>query len=60
VDAESVVKSAREQGVFIRENPELGGLLSKLESHEDIPPELCRVVAEILTFVYGISKQTAK
>ncbi len=46
---------AREHGVPIEENEVLAGALSQVELDNEIPVELYKAVAEVLTFVLRVS-----
>jgi len=48
---EKIIAVARENGVPIEENPGLAAALSDVELGEEIPVELYRAVAEVLTFI---------
>lgn len=50
--AETIVKKAKEHDVPLQEDPSLVEVLSKLDLNQEIPPELYRLVAELLSFVY--------
>ena len=50
--ADKIIALAREHNIPIHSDPGLVQLLSKLEIDEQIPVELYRAVAEILSFVY--------
>ncbi len=50
--AESIVKTAQDNGVPIKEDNELTNYLMSLELYEEIPPELYPIIAEILAFIY--------
>ena len=50
--AEDIVRIAKENNVHVRQDPALAGALSSLEVGSTIPPELFRVVAEVIAFVY--------
>lgn len=52
--AEQIIARAREHGVFVHESKELVGLLMQVELDRHIPPELYRVVAELLAWLYHI------
>ena len=53
--AERIIELARQHGVHVREDRELVAVLAKLYLDTTIPPELYRVVAAILVFVYRMS-----
>lgn len=52
--AEQIIARARENGVFVHESKELVALLMQVELDRHIPPELYRVVAELLAWLYHI------
>ncbi len=53
--ADQIIKTAREAGIHIQEDPNLVELLSKVPIGDEIPVELYQTVAEILAFVYQIN-----
>lgn len=55
--AEKIIQVAKENNIPIREDPELVELLIQLDIEQEIPPELYKIVAEILAFVYSLDKQ---
>lgn len=57
--AESIMAKAKENDVPIQEDPSLVEVLSKLDLDQEIPPELYKLVAEVLSFIYR-SDQKAK
>lgn len=58
--AEKILALAREHRVHVHEDPDLTGLLAKLEINAPIPEELYRAVAEILAFVYRLNARMGK
>ncbi|MDA8168225.1 MAG: EscU/YscU/HrcU family type III secretion system export apparatus switch protein [Nitrospiraceae bacterium] len=58
--AEKIIQTAREHGISLKEDPGLVEVLSTLELYQEIPPELYKAVAEILVFIYGMSKTKNK
>lgn len=56
--AEEIIRIAREHGVPLYENPELAGILGRLELDEEIPETLYRVIAEILAFAFNLQGKT--
>jgi len=54
--AEKILEIARANNLHIHEDPDLIEVLSRLDLHEAIPPELYVVVAELLAFVYGMNR----
>lgn len=55
--AERILAIAEEEGIHVQEDPDLLGLLAKLEVNDTIPEELYRAVAEVLAFVYRLNRQ---
>jgi len=56
--AEEILRIAQEYEVPIYENPDLVGILSKLELGDEIPEILYRTIAEIISFVYMLKDKT--
>ncbi|QPJ66011.1 MAG: EscU/YscU/HrcU family type III secretion system export apparatus switch protein [Candidatus Nitrohelix vancouverensis] len=55
--AEKIIELARQNGIPIKEDPDLTSVLSQIDVGKDIPPSLYKVVAELLTFVYQVNKK---
>ncbi|PCJ65402.1 MAG: hypothetical protein COA73_02730 [Candidatus Hydrogenedentota bacterium] len=55
--AERIIQTARENNVFIQEDPDLVGLLAQLDVNTDIPEDLYLAVAEVLAFIYGLNQE---
>jgi len=51
VIGENIIAAARAHGVPIEENPGLAEALAEVEIGDEIPVELYRAVAEVLTFI---------
>ncbi len=54
--AEKIVELARFHNIPVKEDKQLVEVLSALDLYREIPPELYRAVAEILSFLYNITK----
>jgi flagellar biosynthesis protein len=54
VIAEQILAAARQNGIPIREDPVLASALAGVDIGSEIPPELYRVVAEVLAYVYRV------
>lgn len=52
--AQMLIEAALENGIPLYENPELLAELSQLNISDQIPPELYRLIAEILAFAFFI------
>ncbi|MBI1986777.1 MAG: EscU/YscU/HrcU family type III secretion system export apparatus switch protein [Nitrospinae bacterium] len=53
--AEKILEIAKAHNISIREDKDLLEILSQLDLNQEIPPDLYRVVAEILAWVYRVS-----
>ena len=53
--AEKIIQIARENKIPIKEDAELVEILAQIDLEKEIPPELYKVVAEILAFVYNLN-----
>lgn len=54
--AEKIIAMAQENGIPVKNDPDLIQVLSKLKIGSEIPVELYRAVAEILAFVYSLNE----
>ncbi len=54
--AEKIIELANENGIPVKNDPDLVQVLSKLKVGAEIPIELYRAVAEILAFVYSLNE----
>ena len=55
--AERIIELAKQEGIPIKEDPDLVGALAQLDFYEEIPPELYKAVAEILAFAYRLNQK---
>lgn len=55
--AERIIEIANANGIPVKEDTELVEFLSMLDLYQEIPPELYKAVAEILAFIYSLSKK---
>jgi flagellar biosynthesis protein len=55
--AEKIIATAREAGVYIKEDPNLVEILAKIPLGGEIPLELYQTVAEVLAFVYQVNNK---
>ncbi|MDQ7780230.1 MAG: EscU/YscU/HrcU family type III secretion system export apparatus switch protein [Planctomycetota bacterium] len=53
--AAEIVRIAREHSIPIREDADLAQVLVKLDTDRVIPPELYKVMAEVLAWVYSVN-----
>src|SRR5437016_9871633 len=54
--AEKIMALAREQGIPMREDPDLVQMLTQIDLDQEIHPSLYKVVAELLAFVYRLNQ----
>jgi flagellar biosynthesis protein len=54
--AEKIIALAREQGIPIREDPDLIQMLTQIDLDREIPPSLYKIVAKLLAFVYHLNQ----
>jgi flagellar biosynthesis protein len=57
--AEKIVTIAKEHNIPLRDDPQLVEMLSALDLYQEIPPDLYRAVAEVLAFVYKMTKKVS-
>ncbi|MDI6801701.1 MAG: EscU/YscU/HrcU family type III secretion system export apparatus switch protein [Thermodesulfovibrionales bacterium] len=55
--AERILAIAKEHNIPLKDDPQLVEVLSTLDLYQEIPPDLYRAVAEILAFVYRMTKK---
>ena len=53
--ADEILRVARENDIPLRGDPALAGALATLDIGGQIPPELFRAVAALLSFVYSVN-----
>lgn len=56
-NAKNIIKIAQENGIPIKKDEDLVEMLSQIELNKEIPVELYKAVAEIFSFIYGISNK---
>ncbi len=52
--ADTIVRTAKEHGLYVHESPELVGLLMQVDLDSHIPPQLYTAVAELLAWLYRL------
>jgi len=58
--AEKIIAIAKEHGIPVKEDPDIVGLLAKLDLEQALPPELYPLIAELLGFAYRLNKAAAQ
>lgn len=56
--AEQIIETAKQQGVFVHDAPELVSLLMQLNLDEQIPERLYQVIAEILIWARELNERS--
>ncbi|MBU4610480.1 EscU/YscU/HrcU family type III secretion system export apparatus switch protein [Achromobacter sp. GG226] len=57
--ADTIVRTAREHGLYVHESAELVGLLMQVDLDSRIPPALYQAVAELLAWLYQLEAEPA-
>ncbi|WP_417277116.1 EscU/YscU/HrcU family type III secretion system export apparatus switch protein [Castellaniella sp.] len=52
--AETIIRTARDHGLYVHESPELVGLLMQVDLDAHIPPQLYVAIAELLAWLYAL------
>lgn len=55
--AENIMRTARDNGLYVHESPELVGLLMQVDLDKHIPPELYQAVAQLLAWLYSLESK---
>ena len=55
--AKNIIKIAKDNNLPIKKDEDLIELLSKLDIDKEIPTEMYKAVAEIFSFIYGITNK---
>ena len=58
--AEEIMRRAQEAGVYVHQSRELVGLLMQVDLDKHIPPQLYRVIAELLAWLYRAEQAGTK
>jgi len=53
--AERIIQIAKENGIPVKDDPDLIEVLAKLDIDEQIPPSVYIAVAQLLAFVYSLN-----
>lgn len=56
VVAESILRRARECGLYVHNSPDLVRLLMQVDLDQQIPPELYLAVAEVMAWIYQLEQ----
>ncbi len=56
VVADSIMRAAREHGLYVHAAPELNQMLMQLRVDQEVPPPLYAAVAEVLAWIWQIDR----
>lgn len=59
VVAESIMRQARENGLYVHQSPDLIKLLMQVDLDRQIPPQLYLAVAELMAWIHGLEAEAA-
>ncbi len=52
--AETIIRTAKENNLYVHQSPELVGLLMQIDLDAHIPPQLYVAIAELLAWLYAL------
>jgi len=58
--AGKIISIAKEHKIPVKDDPQLAEVLSALDLYQEIPTDLYKAVAEVLAFVYKMTKKVPK
>ena len=58
--AHSIIDVAKQHNIPIKKDEDMLEMLSVIEVNEEIPTELYKAVAEVFSFIYGVSNEQGK
>lgn len=58
--AEKIIELAKQNNIPLYEDPDLIEVLSKMDLGQEIPPELYKIIAEVLIYIYKSNNKIGK
>lgn len=58
--AETIIRTARDNDLYVHESPELVSLLMQVDLDSHIPPQLYVAIAELLAWLYALEGKEAQ
>lgn len=58
--ADTIIRTARDNDLYVHESPELVSLLMQVNLDSQIPPQLYVAIAELLAWIYALEEKTAE
>jgi flagellar biosynthesis protein len=59
-DADSIIRCARENNLYVHQAPGLVALLAQVEADMPIPPQLYGAVAELLAWIHQLESDSSE
>ncbi len=56
--ADTIIRTAKDNGLYVHESPELVNLLMQVNLDAQIPPQLYVAIAELLAWIYALEEKT--
>ncbi len=56
--ADMIIRTAKENDLYVHESPELVNLLMQVDLDAQIPPQLYVAIAELLAWIYALEEKT--
>ena len=56
--ADTIIRTAKDNGLYVHESPELVNLLMQVNLDAQIPPQLYVAIAELLAWIYSLENTT--
>jgi len=56
--ADTIIRTAKENDLYVHESPELVNLLMQVDLDAQIPPQLYVAIAELLAWIYTLEEKT--
>jgi len=56
--ADAIIRTAKDNDLYVHESPELVNLLMQVDLDSQIPPQLYVAIAELLAWIYALEEKT--
>jgi len=56
--ADTIIRTAKDNDLYVHESPELVNLLMQVDLDAQIPPQLYVAIAELLAWIYALEEKT--
>lgn len=58
--ADTIIRTAKQNNLYVHESPELVNLLMQVNLDAQIPPQLYVAIAELLAWIYALEERTVE